>query len=56
MNVIRKMRTLQEDPRESALITNTAAMVEQALKPLTPVTERRLAALARDILRLVDPA
>ena len=56
MNVVKMVRSLQDDPREDRLITTTAAMVEAALKPLTTATEGRLATLARDVLRLVESA
>lgn len=56
MNVIQMVRKLQDDPREDILITTTAKMVELSLKPITPIIEKRLAVLAKDVLRLVEPA
>ena len=56
MNVLKMVRTVKDDPRESMLITTTAAMMEAALLPLNASTESRLATLARDVLRMVDPA
>ena len=54
MNVVKMVRAQQDDPRESILISTTAAMMEAALLPLSPATKTQLATLARRVLGLVD--